>query len=202
MLPVRGSLLKPSWQLVQASLIGARLSPVLLRYVRAQHNPRWRPRASAWFAGPYLPDLRALTAEVRDATAATNSSFLGRFTDELLLTLSELTGKLKLEVARDEAALPRPDCCARHKRVLLFKGEDGVPNGGHTLYQAEEALGTKMSGRWNKLTMGSLPGIVCYANCGAQLQYHIMMRDTETAAVVSEVFNLRQVCSFQQYLKF
>lgn len=149
-----------------------------------------------------MPDSQALTAEVRDATEVTNLSLLGRFTDELLLTLSELTGQLKLEVARDKAALSRPDCCAWHKGVLLFKGEDGVPNGGHTLYQAEEALGTKMSGRWNKLTMGSLPFIVCYANCGAQLQYHIMMRDTETAVAVSEVLNLRQVCSFQQSLKF
>lgn len=156
-----------------------------------------------------LPDSQALTGEVRDATEMMNVGFLGKFTDELLLKLSELTGQLQLETARDKAdpsgattVSSRPDCCAWHKGVLLFKGEEKVPTGGHTLYQATEELGTKMSGRWNVLTMGSLPFIVCYANCGAQLQYHIMLRDSKTAAAVSDVFNLRQVRWLQQYLWF
>lgn len=135
-------------------------------------------------------------------------SLLGLYTDELLRGLSKLTQTLALTPSRNTsdptgttAALAQPDCSVWHNGALLFKGEDKVPATG-TLADAREELGQKMSSRWSVLTMGSLPFIVCYASCGAELQFYIIMRDTNVAVPVSEVFDLYQVrwlCLCHQY---
>lgn len=154
-----------------------------------------------WICHPSLLScLQALTCAIQDVTEMTSvASFLGYFTDQLLVLLARTSDLLSLTGARNAkdptgttAASARPDCCVWHKDALVLKGEDKVPRHG-SLSDACRELGAKMEPRWNVLTMGSVPFIVCYANCGAQLQFLIIMRDSNTPLPVSDVFNLHEV---------
>lgn len=144
-----------------------------------------------------------------DASEITSvATFLALYTDQLLLLLSRLTAQLELIASRNvtdhtgtTAAACKPDCCVWHKNALFYKGEDKVPRTGR-LADAKDELGSKMATSWNVLTMGSLPFIVCYANCGHELQYYIIMRDTNIALPVSDVFDLRQVCCCRACCQF
>lgn len=121
--------------------------------------------------------------------------------DMVLLDVATLSQQLQLSADRDtedpsSATLPtrRPDLCIWHRgSALLFKGEDKSPKDGHTLQNAIDDLGVKMSSRWSVLTMGSLPYLPCYASCGARVQFHMIKRNTNTPIPVSDVFDLCQV---------
>jgi hypothetical protein len=148
----------------------------------------------------HLPDPQALHNQFMGPTEMSSVvSLLAQFTDLLLMQLSKLTQQLPLTASRNAkdpsgttVASARPDCCVWCNQALVYKGEEKA---GHSkLADAVRELGEKMSGSWSVLTMGSLPFIVCYASCGAQLQYYIIMRDTNTALPVSNVFDLHQVC--------
>jgi hypothetical protein len=154
-----------------------------------------------WICHPSLLScLQALTCVVQDVTEMISvASCLGYFTDKLLLLLARTSDLLSLTGARNAkdptgttAASARPDCCVWHNAALVLKGEDKVPRHG-SLSDACRELGAKMEPRWNVLTTGSVPFIVCYANCGAQLQFLIIMRDSNTPLPVSDVFNLHEV---------
>lgn len=129
------------------------------------------------------------------------ASFLGQYTEQLLLQLAAMTGQLALKAARARyaqeptgttAPSAQPSCCVWHKGALLFKGEDKVPLYSN-MAEAVRELGSNMARTWNGMAMGSLPFIVCYASCGSKLQYHIIKQDTSTALEVSEEFDLNRV---------
>lgn len=97
----------------------------------------------------------------------------------------------------DESAVTlatlRPDCCIWFRNALVFKGEDKSDK--RVISEAIAELGAKMASRWNILTMGSLPFLLCYASCGPRIQFCVVMRESNMAVTISEEFNLLLVRS-------
>lgn len=119
--------------------------------------------------------------------------------DGLLKGFSTMSRLLQLECDRNTTdrsqatmALSRPDCCIWLNRALVFKGEDKTQENG-SLSAAIQELGDKMSAKWHPLTLGSLPYLLCYASCGSQLQFCVVVRDTNVAVPVSNMMDMSKV---------
>lgn len=98
----------------------------------------------------------------QNKTESYNVSFLSPAIDGFLEYLSESSSNLRLVVNRNSSdssfatiAKLRPDCCVWAGSALVFKGEDKGTSS--TLDCAIKELGTKMTKKWNPLTLGSLP---------------------------------------------